>query len=76
MNGYKKSYSIECFVHEPFFQKMNYVHNNPVDAGIVEKPKHYMYSILKSWSHEQPDITERSPLVSSLSQRDGDAPSS
>jgi len=24
------------------FQKMNYIHNNPVEAGVVEKPEHYM----------------------------------
>jgi len=23
------------------FQKINYIHNNPVEAGIVEKPEHY-----------------------------------
>ena len=26
------------------FQKINYIHNNPVEAGIVEKPEHYLYS--------------------------------
>jgi len=25
-------------------KKINYVHNNPVEAGIVEKPEHYLYS--------------------------------
>ena len=24
------------------FQKINYIHNNPVEAGIVEKPEHYL----------------------------------
>ena len=31
------------------FQKMNYVHNNPVEAGIVEKPEHYLYSSAKDY---------------------------
>ncbi len=31
------------------FQKMNYIHNNPVEAGIVEKPEHYMYSSAKDY---------------------------
>ena len=26
------------------FQKINYIHNNPVGAGIVEKPEYYLYS--------------------------------
>lgn len=25
-------------------QKLNYIHNNPVDAGIVEKAENYIYS--------------------------------
>ena len=24
--------------------KINYIHNNPVNAGLVEKPEHYLYS--------------------------------
>jgi putative transposase len=31
------------------FQKMNYIHNNPVEAGIVEKPEHYLYSSAKDY---------------------------
>jgi putative transposase len=30
-------------------QKMNYIHNNPVEAGIVEKPEHYLYSSAKDY---------------------------
>lgn len=26
------------------WQKLNYIHNNPVKAGIVEKPEDYLYS--------------------------------
>jgi hypothetical protein len=33
------------------FQKMNYIHNNPVEAGIVEKPEHYLYSSTKDYFH-------------------------
>ena len=25
------------------FQKINYIHYNPVAAGIVERPEHYLY---------------------------------
>jgi hypothetical protein len=26
------------------YQKLNYIHNNPVEAGIVLSPEHYLYS--------------------------------
>lgn len=26
------------------FQELNYIHNNPVEAGIVTKAEHYLYS--------------------------------
>ena len=31
------------------FQKINYIHNNPVAAGIVERPEHYLYSSAKDY---------------------------
>jgi REP element-mobilizing transposase RayT len=34
----------ELYSPKFFFQKLNYIHNNPVVAGIVEKPEHYLYS--------------------------------
>ena len=30
-------------------QKLNYIHNNPVDAGIVEKAEDYIYSSAKDY---------------------------
>lgn len=30
-------------------QKMNYIHNNPVEAGIVEKQEHYLYSSARDY---------------------------
>jgi len=32
-------------------QKKNYIHNNPVVAGIVEKPEHYLYSSARDYFH-------------------------
>jgi len=32
------------------FQKINYIHNNPVESGIVEKPEDYLYSSAKRLS--------------------------
>ncbi len=31
------------------FQKINYIHNNPVEAGIVERPEHYLYSSARDY---------------------------
>jgi REP element-mobilizing transposase RayT len=31
------------------FQKINYIHNNPVETGIVEKPEGYLYSSAKDY---------------------------
>jgi hypothetical protein len=34
----------ELYSSKFIFQKMNYTHNNPVEAGLVERPEHYLYS--------------------------------
>jgi len=31
------------------FQKINYIHNNPVEAGIVDRPEHFIYSSAKDY---------------------------
>jgi len=31
------------------FQKINYIHNNPVESGIVKKPEDYLYSSEKDY---------------------------
>jgi REP element-mobilizing transposase RayT len=40
-------------LYSPAFivQKINYIHNNPVEAGIVEKPEHFLYSSAKDYFH-------------------------
>ena len=36
----------------PFiFQKINYIHNNPVEAGIVDRPEDYLYSSARDYVH-------------------------
>jgi putative transposase len=39
----------ELYSSKFIFQKMNYIHNNPVEAGIVEKPHEYLYSSAKDY---------------------------
>jgi REP element-mobilizing transposase RayT len=31
------------------FQKLNYIHNNPVEAGIVDRPEEYLYSSARDY---------------------------
>lgn len=39
----------ELFSEKFTEQKLNYIHNNPVDAGIVEKAEEYLYSSAKDY---------------------------
>ena len=36
-----------------FEQKLNYIHNNPVEAGFVEYPEQYLYSSARDYSEEK-----------------------
>jgi REP element-mobilizing transposase RayT len=40
---------MELYSGQFIWQKLNYIHNNPVEAGIVEKPEHYLYSSAKDY---------------------------
>ena len=42
----------ELFSNEFTMQKLDYIHNNPVTAGIVEYPEHYLYSSAKDYRGE------------------------
>ncbi|MFC1223874.1 transposase [Pedobacter sp. BG31] len=37
-------HAVELISSEFTFQKLNYIHQNPVTAGIVSEPEHYIYS--------------------------------
>jgi putative transposase len=42
----------------PFiFEKLNYLHNNPVRSGIVERPEEYIYSSAKNYA-DMPALLE------------------
>jgi hypothetical protein len=34
-----------------FMQKVNYIHQNPVRAGLVEQAENYLYSSARIWRH-------------------------
>ena len=41
----------ECYSPEFTIQKLNYIHNNPVEAGIVDKPEEYLYSSARDYHY-------------------------
>lgn len=44
---------IELWSNKVIFQKINYVHNNPVAAGFVFRPENYIYSSAIDYSGEK-----------------------
>ena len=43
-------YAEEIFSNSFIEQKIEYIHNNPVRAGIVEKPEDYLYSRARNYA--------------------------
>jgi REP element-mobilizing transposase RayT len=43
----------ECYSPAFTIQKLNYIHNNPVEAGIVNKPEEYLYSSAGDYYHKK-----------------------
>ena len=43
------NHPIELFSPAVTFQKIDYVHNNPIVAGIVSEPDHYLYSSARDY---------------------------
>ena len=46
-------HSIECDREDILFQKLDYIHDNPVRAEIVSYPEHYIYSSAVNYAGEQ-----------------------
>jgi putative transposase len=46
----RHSHPIELNTEEKLYQRMEYIHNNPVEAGIVSQPEHYLYSSAATYS--------------------------
>lgn len=45
-----ENHAIELYRPEMIETRMNYIHENPVRAGIVEKPEDYLYSSARNYS--------------------------
>ncbi len=54
--------SLEIFGEDTFRQKVNYIHQNPVSAGLVQKAEDYRFSSVRNWdaaaSHDEPLLTD------------------
>ncbi|MEP7197299.1 MAG: transposase [Saprospiraceae bacterium] len=48
------SLSVEIFSPKFFSQKMNYIHNNPLKAGLVSDNKDYTYCSYRSYEEGKP----------------------
>ena len=43
----------ECYSPSFTIQKLNYIHNNPVEAGLVDKAEEYVYSSARDYYHQK-----------------------
>ncbi len=48
-------YDRNIYGDQTLLKTMNYIHNNPVRAGLVEKPTDWKWSSAKFWEFEEPD---------------------
>lgn len=53
---------IELFNPELFYQKMEYIHRNPVEAGFVELEEDYLYSSARDF-HDKKGLVELCYIV-------------
>jgi len=59
------NHPIELSTHRILHQKLDYIHDNPVKAGFVEKPEDYLYSSAKNY-YDLPalfEVTLVDPIV-------------
>ena len=48
-----ENHAVEIFSSKFVEQKLDYIHNNPVRAGLVESPEEYIYSSAKDYAGEK-----------------------
>ncbi len=51
----RRSLSIELFTEKTLMQKLEYIHDNPVKAGLVKYPEEYVYSSARFY-HDGRDV--------------------
>ncbi len=45
-----ENHAVELYSNTFIFEKLDYIHNNPVKAGIVEFSEHYLYSSARNYA--------------------------
>ena len=50
------NHAVELSSNDMMDSRINYIHNNPVKAGIVSKPEHYLYSSARNYAEFDPVI--------------------
>jgi hypothetical protein len=51
-----ENHAILIYSNEFIREKIEYIHNNPVRAGIVENPEDYLYSSARNYAHQESQI--------------------
>jgi putative transposase len=49
----QENHPVEVYSLKFITQKLQYIHNNPVAAGLVSEPKDYNYSSAKNYAHQK-----------------------
>lgn len=49
----QKSHPVQIYSNPFIKQKVKYIHNNPVKAGIVKKPEDYIYSSARNYADQE-----------------------
>jgi putative transposase len=52
------NHPIELFDNAIMEQKLDYLHNNPVEAGFVEKPEDWLWSSAGAYAEARPSLIE------------------
>jgi putative transposase len=47
------NHPVELYSPSFIAQRLDYIHNNPVAAGIVERPEHYLYSSARDYFYQK-----------------------
>jgi len=47
------NHPIELFSNKFIWQRLNYIHNNPVKKGLVEYPEDYLYSSARNYADKE-----------------------
>jgi len=61
------NHAIEVFSPKFTWDKINYIHNNPVETNLVQLPEHWIYSSASNY-HQLPSVLEEVICISQIVQ--------